>query len=144
MGVWSASSSGRALPPVKRHSITHWLGSWVGLRAGLDTEARGKILASAGDRAPVVQSVVRHSQLLQCFSQARNFCYFSFCWKLIITKYVVRSGWFLFRVCTWLIRSVAWNLLRCETINMCRLHILWHLCSYTSVTARQFEVIFLE
>jgi hypothetical protein len=23
---------------------THWVGGWVGLRAGLDTEARGKIL----------------------------------------------------------------------------------------------------
>jgi hypothetical protein len=23
---------------------THWIGGWVGLRAGLDTEARGKIL----------------------------------------------------------------------------------------------------
>jgi hypothetical protein len=24
---------------------THWIGGWVGLRAGLDTEARGKILS---------------------------------------------------------------------------------------------------
>jgi hypothetical protein len=23
---------------------THWIGGWVGLRAGLDTEARGKLL----------------------------------------------------------------------------------------------------
>jgi hypothetical protein len=23
---------------------THWIGGWVGLRAGLDTEARGKII----------------------------------------------------------------------------------------------------
>jgi hypothetical protein len=23
---------------------THWIGSWVGLRAGVDTEARGKII----------------------------------------------------------------------------------------------------
>jgi hypothetical protein len=28
----------------------------VGLRAGLDTEARGKTFASTGDRAPVVRS----------------------------------------------------------------------------------------
>jgi hypothetical protein len=28
----------------------------VGLRAGLDTEARGKTFASAGERAPVVRS----------------------------------------------------------------------------------------
>jgi hypothetical protein len=31
----------------------------VGPRAGLDTEARGKIFDSAGDRIPVAQSVVR-------------------------------------------------------------------------------------
>jgi hypothetical protein len=28
---------------------THWTGGWMGLRTGLDTEARGTILASAGD-----------------------------------------------------------------------------------------------
>jgi hypothetical protein len=31
----------------------------VGLRDGLNTEARGKIFFSAGDPTPVVQSVVR-------------------------------------------------------------------------------------
>jgi hypothetical protein len=52
-----------ALCPWKRTPGTHWTGGWVGLRAGLDTEARGKILfpglGSKPDR-PVVQSVVRH------------------------------------------------------------------------------------
>jgi hypothetical protein len=42
---------------------THWTGGWVGPRAGLDAEARGKILClwrgSNLDR-PVVPSVVRH------------------------------------------------------------------------------------
>jgi hypothetical protein len=32
----------------------------MGLRAGLDTEARGKILCVCRNRTPVVQSVVRH------------------------------------------------------------------------------------
>jgi hypothetical protein len=32
----------------------------LGLRAGQDTEVRKKSLASAGDRTPVVQSVLRH------------------------------------------------------------------------------------
>jgi hypothetical protein len=32
----------------------------VGLRAGLDTEARGKSFACTGDLTPVVQSPVRH------------------------------------------------------------------------------------
>jgi hypothetical protein len=40
---------------------THSIGGWVGLRAGLDTESlEGKSFASARDRTPVVQSVVRH------------------------------------------------------------------------------------
>jgi hypothetical protein len=42
---------------------THFTGGWVGPRAGLDTEARGKILCvcrgSNLDR-PVVQPVARH------------------------------------------------------------------------------------
>jgi hypothetical protein len=32
----------------------------VGLRSSMETEDRGKILSSAGDRTLVVQSVVRH------------------------------------------------------------------------------------
>jgi hypothetical protein len=32
----------------------------VGFRVGLDTEARGKSVASAGDRTLVILSVVRH------------------------------------------------------------------------------------
>jgi hypothetical protein len=42
-GEWSASRSCRALPPGKDPG-THWIGCWVGPRAGLDTDARGKIL----------------------------------------------------------------------------------------------------
>jgi hypothetical protein len=43
---------------------THWIGGWVGLRAGLDTETRGSSLCR--DRTPVVQSVVRlETELLQ-------------------------------------------------------------------------------
>jgi hypothetical protein len=47
-------------PAAKDPAGTHWIGVWVGHRAGLDTEARGKSFASAGDRTVVVQSVVRH------------------------------------------------------------------------------------
>jgi hypothetical protein len=35
----------------------------VNLRAGLDTEARGKFFASARDRTPVAQSVVMNNKL---------------------------------------------------------------------------------
>jgi hypothetical protein len=62
-GEWSASSPGRALAPGERTPGTHCSGGWVGPRAGLDTEDRGKILCpcrrSNPDR-PVVQPVVRH------------------------------------------------------------------------------------
>jgi hypothetical protein len=42
---------------------TNWIGGWVGLRAGLDTEARGKILflfRRWNPGRPVIQSLVRH------------------------------------------------------------------------------------
>jgi hypothetical protein len=49
--------------PGERTPGIHCTGGWVGPRAGLDTEARGKILyprrESNPDR-PVVQPVVRH------------------------------------------------------------------------------------
>jgi hypothetical protein len=40
-GEWSASRPSRALPPrIDPPPRTHWAGGWVGLRSGLDTEAR--------------------------------------------------------------------------------------------------------
>jgi hypothetical protein len=61
-GEWSASRPGRAFTPGERTPGTHRTGGWVGPIAGLDTEARGKILCpsrgSNPDR-PVVQPVVR-------------------------------------------------------------------------------------
>jgi hypothetical protein len=43
--------------PGERTSGTHCTGGWVGPRAGLDTEARGKNpFASAGDRTSVARS----------------------------------------------------------------------------------------
>jgi hypothetical protein len=62
-GEWSASRPGRAFTPGERTPGIRWTGGWVGPRAGLDTEARGKILSprrgSNPDR-PVFQPVVRH------------------------------------------------------------------------------------
>jgi hypothetical protein len=55
-GEWSASRPGRALLPGKNPG-THWIGGWVGLRAGLDTEVEVKILfASVGDRTSIARS----------------------------------------------------------------------------------------
>jgi hypothetical protein len=42
-GDLSASRPGRALA-LGKDTDTHWTGGWVGVRAGLDTDARGKIL----------------------------------------------------------------------------------------------------
>jgi hypothetical protein len=44
-GEWSASRLGRASPPGKGPPSTHWIGGWMGPRAGVDTEARGTILS---------------------------------------------------------------------------------------------------
>jgi hypothetical protein len=51
-GEWSASRPGSVFPR-ERAVGTHCTGGWVGLRAGLDTEDRGKSFASSGDRTPV-------------------------------------------------------------------------------------------
>jgi hypothetical protein len=60
---WSASRPGRALTPGERTPGTHCTRGWVGPRAGLDTEDRGKILCPCRGSNPdskVVQPVVRH------------------------------------------------------------------------------------
>jgi hypothetical protein len=45
------------LYPQESTPSTHWIGGWVGLRAGLDTEVRGESFASAKDQTLAVQSV---------------------------------------------------------------------------------------
>jgi hypothetical protein len=62
--MWVVSVTPRQrFSPGERTPGSHCTGGWVGPRAGLDTEARGKILCpcrgSNPDR-PVVQPVVRH------------------------------------------------------------------------------------
>jgi hypothetical protein len=55
-GEWSVSRPGRNSPPGKGPPVSSWMGGWVGLRASLDTEARGKkSFASARDGNLVVQ-----------------------------------------------------------------------------------------
>jgi hypothetical protein len=62
-GVSGQHHAPAALYPGRKDPGTQFTGGWVGPRAGLDTEARGKILCpcqrSNPDR-PVVQPVVRH------------------------------------------------------------------------------------
>jgi hypothetical protein len=54
-GEWSASSPGRPLPG-ERTPGTHCTGGCVGLRAGLNTEVRGKILCPSRGSNPMARS----------------------------------------------------------------------------------------
>jgi hypothetical protein len=40
---------------------THWIGGWLGLRAGLDAVKKKKYLDSVGNRTPALQFVARFS-----------------------------------------------------------------------------------
>jgi hypothetical protein len=63
-GEWSASRPGRALRLGKGTLYMHCTGGWVGPRADLGTEVRGKILLplpGIESRRPDVESVVRHN-----------------------------------------------------------------------------------
>jgi hypothetical protein len=64
MGVSGQRQAPAALLPLgERTPGTHCPGGWVGPRAGLDTEVRGKILCprrGPNPNRPVVQPVVRH------------------------------------------------------------------------------------
>jgi hypothetical protein len=74
-----------AFYPGERIPGTHWTGGWVGPRAGLDTEATGKILClcqgSNLDR-PVVKFVARHytdwATLLTIVKAPSSIVYYSF------------------------------------------------------------------
>jgi hypothetical protein len=59
-GERSASHPGHILSPGQDPPSTHWIWGWVGLRAFLDTEARGKMLCLYQWWNPVIQSVDRH------------------------------------------------------------------------------------
>jgi hypothetical protein len=42
-GVSGQRHAPAVLYPRERIPVSHWIGGWVGLRAGLDKEARGKV-----------------------------------------------------------------------------------------------------
>jgi hypothetical protein len=63
MGVSGQRHSPPRFTPGERTPGTHWEGGWEGPRAGLDTEATGKIIficPGSNLDHPVVQSVARH------------------------------------------------------------------------------------
>jgi hypothetical protein len=80
--------------PGERTHGTHWIGGWVGLRAGLDAGARRKILCPCrGSNLdhPIVQPVVRHcthyclklmSKRRQCRTcNAHSLLFMLFAWR---------------------------------------------------------------
>jgi hypothetical protein len=71
-GVSGQRHAPAAIYSRERTPDTHWIGGWVGLRPSLDTEAREKSFASAGDRNLVVQSVVCLSYPT-CFTMSVTF-----------------------------------------------------------------------
>jgi hypothetical protein len=67
-GEWSASPPGRAFTPGERAPGTHCTGGWMGPRAGLDTEATGKILCPPPGIEPRSPGRPTRSQTLYCLS----------------------------------------------------------------------------
>jgi hypothetical protein len=60
-GEWSASRPGR-FTPRERDPGTHWIGGWVGPRAGLDAVVKRKIRSprrESNPRTPIVQPVAQ-------------------------------------------------------------------------------------
>jgi hypothetical protein len=56
-GEWSASGPG-LLTPGEGAPCTHCIGGWVGIGVALDAVEYRKILASAGNLTPAIQSLV--------------------------------------------------------------------------------------
>jgi hypothetical protein len=49
----------RPLYPQGNNPGTHWIGSWMGPRTGLEVMTKRKGRTSAGDRTPVIQPVAK-------------------------------------------------------------------------------------
>jgi hypothetical protein len=58
-GEWSASRHDR-FTPRKRAPDTHWIGDWVGLRAGLDAVVKINSQPLPGLEPPIIQLLAQH------------------------------------------------------------------------------------
>jgi hypothetical protein len=75
-GEGAASSPGH-LTPGEITLDTHWIGGWVGPRAGLDAVGVQRNFCVAGNRTPVVQPVVRRyvlTELSRLLSTKNMYC----------------------------------------------------------------------
>jgi hypothetical protein len=57
---WYASRPGR-FTLGENYPVTHWLGGWVGLIAGLDDVGKRKTLAHSGNRSPAFHPTASRS-----------------------------------------------------------------------------------
>jgi hypothetical protein len=94
-GEWSASRRDRALP--------HWIGGWVGLRAGLDTEARGKILCFCWGSNPGRPVCNLHLKIIHVYNW-RNIGQLP---RVVKGTTSVRYGFSRQRILRWLVWHVA-------------------------------------
>jgi hypothetical protein len=76
MGVSGQRDAPPRFTPRERIPGTHWIGGWVGLRAGLDTGARRKIFCPCQGSNPDRPA---HSQTLYCLSY-RDLCLVRILW----------------------------------------------------------------
>jgi hypothetical protein len=94
-GEWSASRPGCALAPGKGPPSTHSTAGWVCLRAGLDTEARGKILLPLPEIEPRLPSRPVRSQTLYWLdypgSRIPPLGIFSMMWNLLRKILIIKK-----------------------------------------------------
>jgi hypothetical protein len=120
---------------------THWIGGWVGLRAGLAQRLEEISFASAGYRTPVVKSVVRHNtdwptpaRLIWDVPHVTLSEQFSRTYVYSLLMHM--SGNILgYTLLLWLSRSHVdyYNISIINTIRKLRLQILTHHISFTGV-----------
>jgi hypothetical protein len=63
-----------ALPPKERAPGTHWIGSWVGFRAGLDAVVKRKIPSPCRGGRRNVMETVKSDLIAKNFASVFNVC----------------------------------------------------------------------
>jgi hypothetical protein len=86
-GEWSASRPCRAFTPGERTPGTHCTGGWLGPRANLDTEDRGKILCPYNFVMALV--LVACYQFYLISDYGCNFCFVLFIYFCCLVSYPV-------------------------------------------------------
>jgi hypothetical protein len=117
------------LYPCERTPGTHRTGGWVGLRAGLGTEATGKILCLCRDWTPVVQSLVRDYTDWEASFILKNIYEYE---KQIQSKQIPYMRFYVITAASMKFSIVFWDVLPCKIIVD---H--WRQLFYTAVHPRR-------